>query len=951
MRRTGLLDSPLEESFDRITRVVREVIGVPVALISLLDDRRHFIKSQIGLRDPWATRRELPLSHSYSRYAIEAGRPFVVVDAREHPLTRGNPAVEDLDAIAYVGTPLVVSSGHVVGTLCVVDTKPREWTEAELALLREFAGIVTAEVERGGRRGEGRDRLEVGVGVKDFVEETTGERAPVRPGDLEPRVMGGVEGTILRIADRIHEAVWIWDPRSGAIEYVNRAYEEIWGQSRELLCADPGVWLAAVHPEDRGRILSLGLRIPKEDVDTEFRLVRPCGGIRWVRSRAIVIRDERREPVRIARIALDITEWKRTSESLRRAEARLTDAQRIARLGNWQWEIATGELFWSEEVYRMFGLDPAVHQASYEAFLGCVHPVDRPAVEEAVAAALRGERAYSIDHRIVLPTGEVRTVHEEGEVHRNRAGQPVRMIGTVQEITERRRAEDRVRFQAMLLDQVGEAVVATDPTGAITYWNRFAERLFGWRGDEVLGRAVVEIIPNESCPHQNPRIRELIESGESWTGELVLTRRDGSEFPGIVTYSPIRDGAGPIVGVVGICADLTDQKRLEEQLRQTQKMEAIGQLAGGLAHDFNNVLTAIAGHAELLLADLAPTHPIRGDLEEILQAANRATSLARQLLTFSRRQVVSPTILDLNAVVVEMERMLRRLLGEDIEFTMELDGALGQVRADRGQIEQVLLNLSVNARDAMPGGGRLRIATRNEMITGADARAQLVPAPGEYVALEVSDNGCGMDAEVASRIFEPFFTTKEQGRGTGLGLSMVYGIVKQSGGGIEVASEPGRGTTLRVYLPRVTAQAAPSAPASPPGGGRAGDGEVVLLAEDDVAVRGLIRRILVNKGYRVIETEGGLDALDYIEGSSEPIDLVITDVVMPGIAGPELASRVAAGRPGTRVLFISGYAEETALAEVEPRAGIGFLEKPFDPDALTRKVRELLDGPAGPGAT
>ncbi len=383
---------------------------------------------------------------------------------------------------------------------------------------------------------------------------------------------------------------------------------------------------------------------------------------------------------------------------------------------------------------------------------------------------------------------------------------------------------------------------------------------------------------------------------------------------------------------------LRDQaSQAEEQLRQAQKMEAVGRLAGGVAHDFNNLLTIINGYGEIVLAGLPEGNPVRGLVAQMKQAGDRAASLTRQLLAFSRQQVIVPQILDLNGVVTDAAKLLRRLIGEDIELTTALDPALGRVKADPGQVEQVLMNLAVNARDAMPAGGTLTVETANVERDG-----------GRYVLLRVADTGCGMDAATKARVFEPFFTTKGPGKGTGLGLSVVHGVVQQAGGRIEVDSEPGRGTTFRVYLPleenAVPRQKPAAVPVSSPGGT-----ETLLLVEDEEAVRGLTRMTLEAGGYRVLEASHGAEALRLAERHAEPIHLLVTDVVMPGMSGRELADRLTASRPGLRVLYLSGYTDDAVVRNGVLEAGVAFLQKPFGVDALARKVREVLDRPAANG--
>jgi signal transduction histidine kinase len=388
--------------------------------------------------------------------------------------------------------------------------------------------------------------------------------------------------------------------------------------------------------------------------------------------------------------------------------------------------------------------------------------------------------------------------------------------------------------------------------------------------------------------------------------------------------------------------EIAERKQLEEQLLQAQKMEAIGRLAGGVAHDFNNLLTAIIGYSQLALQRIPPDDPLRHDLDEIRKAGERAATLTRQLLAFSRKQVLQPKVLDLNAVVADTSKMLHRLIGEDIRFRTILDPAIKRVKADPGQIEQVLMNLAVNARDAMPDGGSLSIETANVYLDEEYARHHVEVQPSHYVMLAVSDTGCGMSSEILSHIFEPFFTTKEQGKGTGLGLAMVYGIVKQSGGHIWVYSEPGKGTTFKVYLPWAEEAAASEKSAAQQSALLPTGTETILLAEDDAQVREFASRVLSELGYKVIEAINGEQALKEAEQATK-IDILLTDMVMPYIGGKELSEKLRAIRPGIKVLFLSGYTENKILHQGMLDGDVAFLHKPFTPGELARKVREMLD--------
>jgi nitrogen-specific signal transduction histidine kinase/ActR/RegA family two-component response regulator len=412
-----------------------------------------------------------------------------------------------------------------------------------------------------------------------------------------------------------------------------------------------------------------------------------------------------------------------------------------------------------------------------------------------------------------------------------------------------------------------------------------------------------------------------------------------------LALAPLYEGLAEVRGVIALAADLTERNKLESQLRQSQKMEAVGQLAGGVAHDFNNLLTAIMGFTSLLLTAVPPEDPKHEDLLEIDRAAGRASELTQQLLAFSRRQMLKPTLLDLNAVLSDTMRMLGRLLGEHIELAILPDTGLGVVEADRGQIEQVIINLAVNARDAMEGGGKLTLETRNVTLDRAYASQHPGAAEGEFVMLAVTDTGSGMDAATQARIFEPFFTTKERGKGTGLGLSTVYGIVKQSGGTIYVYSELERGTAFKIYLPRVMALGPTGVPV-PVRPANVRGTETVLVVENEGGVRSLICRVLRTYGYTVLEAENGGEALLIAEQHPAPIDLLLTDMVLPRMSGRKLAERLVRTQPHLRVLYMSGYTDGSIVNHGALDVGTAFIQKPFTPEALAQKLREVLDSSA-----
>lgn len=513
------------------------------------------------------------------------------------------------------------------------------------------------------------------------------------------------------------------------------------------------------------------------------------------------------------------------------------------------------------------------------------------------------------------------------------------------DITAHRLAENAVRFQAQIIDQIHDGVISTDLKGHVTSWNTGAEGLFQYTKDEVRARHISFVYPPEEYDRLEKGISDSIRGRETYSTEVRAVRKDGTQLFVQVSFSRLSDESGELKGIIAYHMDITKSKELEEQLRQSQKMEAIGQLAGGIAHDFNNLLTVIQGYSEVALLKTRNEDPLTEHFTKISEAAGRAAGLTHQLLAFSRRQVMESKVIDLNVSVENLHGMLKRVIGEDIELGTIPGRDLWRVKADPRQIEQMIINFAVNARDAMPTGGKLTIETANAHLDNSYTADHVDVVPGPYVMLCVSDTGTGMPPEVVERVFEPFFTTKEKGKGTGLGLSMVYGTVKQSGGAISVYSEVGRGTVFRVYLPRSTGSnegiERKTEPAQTPRGN-----ETVLLVEDDDAVRELSVRILAMHGYQVLEAASPKEAIRLAQGHEQTIDMVLTDIVMPQMSGKELVDRLRQSLPNLKLLYMSGYTNQTITHHGVLEEGTFFLQKPFTVDGLAKKVREVLDSPS-----
>ena len=771
---------------------------------------------------------------------------------------------------------------------------------------------------------------------------------------------------------------------------------------------------------------------------------------------------------------INITERVLAEHKLAATTESLLKAQSIAHIGNWDWNIITNELTWSDEIYRIFGLTPQSFAATYPAFLEAVHPDDRKSVEDAVNAALDApDVAYYVRHRVVHPDGSIRLVEERGDVTRDSDGNPIRMIGTVQDVTDRYEIETALRksekrYRNLIDNSPVGIVILRDKK--IAYANPTLAKMLGYTPDELIGKPIAPFIHPDYQEMAKLRLGKLMQADDAVVNaqEEKMVRKDGSvidtlilgqttlyqgeraiqgyiyditeqnqmrktleesetRYQRLIEFLPqsvvvhidgkikyanpaalalvgaesleevldtsllefvhpddreriaerlrklqtekkptpltetriIRlDGniiygetsGHPIVyqgqdAALSIITDITERKKLSEQLRQSQKMEAIGRLAGGVAHDFNNLLTAMMGYTSLLEQSLPPDSSAMHDLNEIKKATNRAADLVRQLLAFSRQQIVQPRLWNLNDSVNNVNKMLQRLIGEDIELLTFLPETLGQVKIDPGHVEQIIMNLAINARDAMPGGGQLIIETANVYLDEEYSLHHPEVTPGEYVLLAISDTGSGIPPDVMEHIFEPFFTTKEVGKGTGLGLATVHGIVKQNNGHIWVYSEPSQGTIFKIYFPRVHTPDEPdlseqSAPVTLPS---LRGTETILLVEDEVAVRKLTEKLLVELGYTVLVAADGNEALDQLSRTTKKIDLLLTDVVTPGrINGRMLSDAIQKISPETHVLYMSGYTDNVIVHHHILDPGLAFIQKPFSPFELARAVRLAL---------
>ena len=737
------------------------------------------------------------------------------------------------------------------------------------------------------------------------------------------------------------DAIFDWDLNAGAV-WRNENYQHLFGLP-EASPAGEVLWSDRLHPEDRHRALAIEETALASEISSftmEYRLRCPDGSFASVVQRSHIVRDSTGRPIRMIGALTDITGRKRIENALRESEEKFRKAFMTGADAYYIATLKEGKIVEANDRFReVFGYsrEEVIGKTSLQLGL-FANPADR---QKLVSEIRSKGYARDLELKGRRKDGAVVTVLISANVLEGSNEQMT--LGVVRDITEQKTAEQALVRLRQAMDASGEVIFMTDCEGVITLTNPEFTRLYGYTPEEVVGKKSPRILKSGSMSEDwYATFWRTIMQKQVAKGEFVNKTKDGRLVCVESSANPVLDEHGEITGFLAIQRDVTSRKHLEEQFLQAQKMEAVGRLAGGVAHDFNNLLTIINGYSQLLKEGLETHHSLSPYIDEILKAGDRASVLTRQLLAFSRRQVLAPKILDLNQVVANVEKMLRRLIGEDIELCTVLSPDLWHVQADPGQVEQVLMNLVINSRDAMPQGGKLTIETANIQLDELYALGHAGVTSGPHAVLTVSDSGMGMDAETKSHIFEPFFTTKEQGKGTGLGLATVYGIVKQTGGHIWVYSELGKGTTFKVYFPRVEGEVEVDVGRRERREVRGGT-ETILIVEDEDAVRKLAMSVLESHGYRILAASGPEEANLICQKHSEPIHLLLTDVVMPQWSGRNLAEYLKFLRPEMKILYMSGYTDDTVVRHGVIREGMPFLQKPFTPEALLRRVRGLLD--------
>lgn len=738
------------------------------------------------------------------------------------------------------------------------------------------------------------------------------------------------------------QVVWISDAK-GLATYANQYWFDLTGLTLEQTLS--GGWTKVIHPEDAEKIYPRWQQAALEGKpwECEFRIRASDGQYRWYASRGLPLKDSSGQIAKWIGVALDIHERKVAMERLAEADERLRLAVEAANIGAWDHYLHTDQVEWSPRAREIFGFT-GEGQPTFEWFFSRIHPEDLPRIVEklkrASDPAIRSD--YDVDYRFTLPDGTFRWVLARGKVFfdgEGPAARALRTAGMVVDITGRKQAEWERAMLTATLQHSPDFIGITDLKGKIVFLNRAGQKLVGLSGNvEAESKTVYDFLPARELQVLREKILPTVRQHGVWEGRFSLRHFvTGETIPFDTRGFGIFDAEGNLTNIATVSRDIAEKEKLEEQLHMAQKMEAIGRLAAGIAHDFNNLLTVVRGSAEVLAQRLPESATdLHHRLREIHVAADRASALTDQLLTFGRRQMVFPQVINLNHVVLGMDEMLRRLMGEEITLAISLDRALWNVKMNPSQADQILINFAANARDAMPAGGNISVKTWNQTLDGGAAQAEGLPA-GDYVCLSVSDSGIGMDPETLQHIFEPFFTTKEMG--TGMGLATVYGIVQQCSGQVTARSSAEKGTEFTVYLPR-TMEAAIVDPAVEKTTPSPAGLQTILIVEDEPSLRALLADYVRESGYRVLEAASVTEALEVVR--NEKLNLLVTDIVMPGGSGQDLASTLSLAHPGLGIIFMSGYADNIALQEAASQPGVFFVPKPFTLKNMLEKIREAL---------
>ncbi len=949
LARYDVLDTPCEAAFDEVAALAAKLCDVPIAVVNLIGDRRQFFKAEVGLGV-----RETPFESSFCAKAILEQDFLLVPDATQDRRFDGNPLVEGEPHLRfYAGALLKTEEGLPIGTLCVLDHRPRQLTELQRETLRVLARQVMAQLE-----------------LRRSLAERTQQLQALEAGAQDLRItrieLVESEARFRNIADNTPVMMWMTDP-NGYCTYLNRTWYEFTGQSEEEALGYG--WLNATHPDDKPAVEQafIAANVAQAPFRAEYRLRQTNGTYRWAIDAASPRFGVDGAYLGYVGSVIDIDERREAEDALRSANTLLAAVM----------EAVPGVVYAKDRDGRVIAANRGTVELVGKPIEAIIGRTDREFLDDLTqgdavmandARVMDENRTEAIEEEVSFSDGRRATWLSTKAPFRNAQGTVVGLVGSSVDITERKRAEEQLRHsQAQLLElndtlerRVEAAMADRDRTwnnardlllvvgddGVFRAVNPAWTQLLGWRTEELIGRSYLDFIHPDDHPSSEGALATA-STQELPVYENSYRHKDGS----FRRISWVAASEGNLIYASGrdVTADKDRQEQLEqaqEQLRQAQKMEAVGQLTGGIAHDFNNLLTGVIGSLDMMQRQFA-----KGDMSKMerytttaITSANRAAALTHRLLAFSRRQPLDPKPVSANRLVTGMEEMLRRTIGEAVRLEIVTAGGLWRTLCDPHQLESAILNLAINARDAMPEGGMLTIETCNAHLDDAYSARQREVKPGQYVCICVTDTGVGMTADTISKAFEPFFTTKPIGQGTGLGLSMIYGFARQSEGYAKIYSEVDQGTTFKLYLPRHYGEGEDEEGHHVELGDehRAERGEVVLVVEDETAVRSLVVDVLEELGYRALEAVDGPSGLKVLQ-SRRRIDLLVSDIGLPGLNGRQLADAAREHRPDLKVLFMTGYAENATIANGFLDPGMSMITKPFAIDTLATRIRGIIE--------
>lgn len=877
-----LAESDFEGAIRHICEIAAETLEVARASVWLHNEDRSSIVC-LNLFDRSTGRHTSGAELAATQYpsyfkALEEVRIIAAEDAFADERTRefGPDYLKPLGIGAMLDAP-IHSRGEAHGVLCHEHAGgPRPWTSDEKTFAVAIANFVTLAIEGHERR-------------------------------LAVRALAESEERFREIAENMQEVFYSLDAATGRFLYVNPAYERVWGRRSDML-SGPGPHLETIHPDDREAVQSTRARqaIGQRTV-SEYRIVRPDQSLRWVRDHACPVLDPLSgKVIRVVGVIGDITEAKVAEEAMQQSLERFRMLSKATNDAIWDWDLVDDKLQWGNEaLHAMFGFEPGEIGHTIEDWVALIHDEDRERILSELGQTIdAGAEQWSGEYRFRRRDGTFAHVLDRGHIIRDTAGKAVRMIGAMTDITERKESENRIAEQAALLDAASDAILLMTLGDRILFWNRGAERMFGWQGPEALGHNARELLALEAAKFDEAN--RAVKADGKWQGELAATAKDGRKLLTALRCSVVRDSAGAASSILAILTDITQQKALEAQFLRAQRMESIGTLASGIAHDLNNVLAPLLMSVELLKSEVGDS--ARPLLDTLETSSKRGADLVRQVLSFARGLEGERVVVNLPLIFKDIASIMQKTFPKNIRCEITAPPDTWDAMGDPTQLHQVFMNLCVNARDAMPQGGRISILLENVRVDEVYARLNPDAKPGSYVRASVTDTGTGVPEAIREKIFEPFFTTKEVGRGTGLGLSTTIGIVRSHGGFISLYSEPGRGAQFKVYLPAAPHGSVPQREPASKNALPAGSGELILVVDDEEGVRAIARATLERFGYRVILAANGAEAVAIYAQRSGEIAAVITDMTMPVMDGPATIVAIRALNPHVPIIASSGVA-------------------------------------------